>query len=104
MRQQMDYYKVVTEDMKSLGLRKNPNILQFEKEKWVYEENPQPGNQGSGGIWVANGKGNAHTLKKYMQEKSVTTKLFAVEIGKILYSNSYRTKTNKVRLLYEVLN
>ena len=87
-----------------MDLRKNLKSLEIEKEKWVYEENPQPGNQDSGGIWVANGKGNAHTLKKYMQEKGVATKLFAVEIGKILYSNSYRTKTNKVRLLYEVLN
>lgn len=97
------YYKVVTKDLKSLGLRKNPNILTFPKRKWVKEENPVFGNSDSGGIWVANGYGQANTLKKYMKEKyDLNCRIFLVEIGKVLYENSYRTKTDKVMLCHEV--
>lgn len=98
----MNYYKVVTPDMKSLGLRKNPNILTFRKNEWIKESSPKEGKQDTGGIWVANGKGHANTLKKYMISKGVIARVFGVEIGNILYSNSYRTKTDKVRLLTEV--
>ena len=100
----MVYYKVVTKDMKSLGLRKNPTIMTFIKEKWVIDMNPKEGKSDDGGIWVANGKGQAHSLQKYMLTKGIETRIFRTEIGKVLYSNSYRTKSNKVRLLYEVFN
>jgi hypothetical protein len=99
----MTYYKVVTVDLKSLGLRKNPNILNFEIGRWVHENFPKVGKSDDGGIWVANGRGQANTLQKYMLSKGVPTRIFKVEIGEILYSNSYRTKTSKVRLLPAVI-
>ena len=66
---------------------------------------------GTGGIWVANGLSAGKGLIKYMKKKSYKEnnsyyyrcRLFEVEIGDILYSNSYRTKTNKVKLLREVI-
>jgi hypothetical protein len=108
------YYKVVTEDLKSLGLRKNPNIMTFPINKWVYEPHPTKGDGGyggTGGIWVANGLSAGKGLIKYMKKKSYKEnnpyyyrcRLFEVEIGDILYSNSYRTKTNKVKLLKEII-
>jgi hypothetical protein len=100
----MDYYKVVTHDMRSLGLRRNPNIMLFTVGIWKHEPSPKEDKKDSGGIWVANGKGNAHSLEKYMLTKGIKTRTFRVEIGKVLYSNSYRTKTSKVKLLYEILN
>lgn len=108
------YYKVVTNDLKSLGLRKNPTIMTFPINVWVYEPNPtrdQGGFGGTGGIWVANDLSNAKSLIKYLKKKSIKEnslkfnecRLFEVEIGEILYSNSYRTKTDKVKLVKEIL-
>lgn len=108
------YYKVVTEDLKSLGLRKNPTIMTFPENVWVDEPNPTEGLGGwggTGGIWVANSLSAGKGLLKYMKKKSIKEnvpkfskcRLFEVEIGNILYSNSYRTKTDKVKLIREVL-
>jgi len=97
------YYKVVTSDLKSLGLRKNPTILTFPEGVWVKEKSPSIGKNDSGGIWVANGYGQANTLKKYMKKKyNLNCRIFSVEIGDVLYENSYRTKTDKVLLCHEV--
>lgn len=107
------YYKVVTQDLKSLGLRKNPTIMTFPINEWVYEINPtkdQGGWGGTGGIWVANDLGGAKSLLKYLKKKAIkenmpeflNCRLFEVEIGDVLYSNSYRTKTNKVKLINEL--
>jgi len=107
------YYKVVTKDLKSLGLRNNPTIMHFPIGEWVYEPNPtydKGGFGGTGGIWVANGLSNAKGLLRYMKKKALKEnvpkllkcKLFEVEIGNILYSNSYRTKTDKVKLKKEL--
>lgn len=107
------YYKVVTSDLKSLGLRKNPTIMTFPIGQWIYEPRPtkdQGGFGGTGGIWVANSLSNAKSLLKYLKIKSekennpefFKCRLFEVEIGEVLYSNSYRTKTDKVKLIREV--
>lgn len=109
------YYKVVTKDLKSLGLRNNPTIMTFPIGEWIYEPNPKEGPGGFGGvggIWVANGLSGGKGLLKYMRKKAKkennteleNCRLFEVEIGKVLYSNSYRTKTDKVRLVKEILN
>jgi hypothetical protein len=109
------YYKVVTKDLKSLGLRKNPTIMTFPIGEWVYEQKPtkdQGGWGGTGGIWVANGLQGGKGLMKYLRKKAIKEdkpeflecRLFEVEIGEILYSNSYRTKTDKVKLKKEIKN
>lgn len=109
----MKYYKVVTYDLKSLGLRKNPTIMTFPTGKWVYEPNPtydKGGYGGTGGIWVANGLSQGKGLLRYMIKKSIKEnnpyyakcRLFEVEIGNVLYQNSYRTKTDRVKLVKEL--
>lgn len=99
------YYKVVTQDLKSLGLRKNPTIITFPIGEKVFEKGKIfKDNRDSGGIWVANSIGNARTLRKYMKSKyNIDCRIFSVEIGIVLYQNSYRTKTNYVRLEEEVI-
>lgn len=108
------YYKVVTEDLKSLGLRKNPTILTFPEDVWVNEPNPTEdmgGWGGTGGIWVANSLSGGKGLLSYMKKKSIKEnapeydrcRLFEVEIGKVLFSNSYRTKTDRVKLIKEII-
>jgi hypothetical protein len=94
-------YKVVTEHMQSLGLRKNPNIMTFEIGKWVLEPTPVVGDggyRGIGGIWCCEKLSAARALKKYFERKYGAAEIFQCEIGNILFQNSYRTKTDKVKL------
>jgi len=77
----------------------------FPPLEWVDEPNPTKGPGGwggTGGIWVANGLGAARGLKRYMLRKGVSCRIFEVEIEEVLFSNSYRTKTNRVKLLKEI--
>lgn len=100
-------YKVVTEDMKSLGLRKNPNIIQFELGKWVYlkENEIEKSKNDWGGIWVARTLSNAKKLGEYMiKQHQQPTKIFKATLDEILYFNSYRIKTNGVKLFEEILD
>lgn len=97
-------YKVVTEDLKSLGLRKNPNVMSFPLGIWVYEPlDPQYNNKDFGGIWCCEKLSAARALKKYFERKYGKARIFECEIGEILFQNSYRTKTNKVKLIKEAL-
>lgn len=94
------YYKVVTKGMRSLGLRKNPTILKFTVNKWVSSPTVKEGKSDDGGIWVAQNLSGANKLKKYMDEQyGIKTLIFLCLADKILYSNSYRVKTNRVMLL-----
>lgn len=95
-------YKVVTENMKSLGLRKNPNIMQFSIGEWSYETNPDIGKQDSGGIWCCERLSAARALKKYYEKRYGKAEIFECEIGVTLYKNSYRTKTNKIKLFRRI--
>lgn len=97
------YYKVVTIDMKSLGLRKNPTILTYKIGKWIKSPTVKTNKDDDGGIWVTRNLGNANTLKKYMKNKyDKDCKIFKVAIGEYLYGNSYRIKTDKVKFIMAV--
>lgn len=96
-------YKVVTENMKSLGLRKNPNVMTFLINKWMYEPNPNEGKDDTGGIWCCEKLSAARGLKKYFEKRYGRAKIFECEIGVVLFQNNYRTKTDKVKLIKEVL-
>jgi|APSaa5957512622_1039677.scaffolds.fasta_scaffold48821_2 hypothetical protein len=98
-------YKVVTTDMKSLGLRKNPNILEFKLDEWYMldDSNVEEGNGDWGGIWVARTLSNATKLQSYMHDKyNQDTRLFKTALDDILFVNSYRIKTKGVMLFEEL--
>ncbi len=101
-------YRVCTEDMKSLGLRNNTNIHTYPVGEWYYlpEEDVVPGNEdwaGWGGFWVARSLGGARTLTRDMKERyGQHVRTFKCAIDRVLYSNSYRIKTNAVYLFEEV--
>ena len=98
-------YKVVTRDMKSLGLRRNPNILTYKLGEWYFlpESEVHEGPEDWGGIWVARALSGATTLQKYMKSQyNRETRIFKSAIDSVLYHNSYRTKTNGVLLLEEI--
>ena len=97
----MMHYKVVTEDLKSLGLRKNPNVMHFPIGEWVIEPEPLGGNYDYGGIWCTATLSNAKKLQKYFARYG-NSRIFTCEIGEVLYENSYRVKTNRVKLIKEI--
>jgi len=98
------FFKVVTGNMKSLGLKNNKTILKFSLGKWVKSPTIKKGISNDGGIWVAASLSAAKRLKKYMMNQyGKSCKIFKVLIGKILFKNTYRIKTDKVWFEEEVL-
>jgi hypothetical protein len=98
-------FKVVTNDLRSLGLRHNPNIMYFPVGEWVRLSNDQllAAKKDWGGIWSALRLSGARTLIKYMIEKYDTaTRTFLAALDNPLYANSYRVKSQAVILLKEV--
>ena len=100
-----EYYKVFTTELKSLGLRRNPNILTFIPNEWYFLETKDivEGSGDFGGIQVCSNLSGAKKLTEYMSKKhSVETRAFIVNIDRILYQNSYRLKTNGIYLKEEI--
>jgi hypothetical protein len=98
-------FKVVTADLKSLGLRRNPNIMEFPVGEWVNlpDSEIQIGNSDWGGIWSALKLSGAKTLTKYILDKyNLPTRTFEVALDTPLYANSYRVKSRGVILLREL--
>ena len=97
-------YRVVTMDMKSLGLDGNPNILTYPIGEWFYlsEKDVEEGKGSWGGIWVGRTLGKARSVAKYMKKKhNIETRIFDAAIDKILFANDYRVKTNGIYLMDE---
>jgi hypothetical protein len=98
-------YRVVTEDLRSLGLRRNPNILQYQIKEWYFlpEDWIVEGDGDFGGIWVCKNRSGASAIQKYMMEKySRNTRLFSAAIDKVVFENTDRAKTNGIMLLEEI--
>ena len=97
-------YKVVTEHMRSLGLRRNPSTIVFPMNSWVKEPRPlEHNNKDWGGIWCCEKLSSARALKRYYEGRYGKARIFECEIGEVLFQNSYRTKTDKVKLTKEIL-
>ena len=103
-------YRVVREDMSSLGLRHNLNTLVYPFREWLHlpDEQLHDGAQDWGGIWVARTQSGAQTLKDYMltentQHPPIQTRIFKAALDSILYGNSYRIKTSGIFLYEELL-
>lgn len=96
-------YKVVTENMESLGLRKNPNVIWYRMGEWFVEPNPMSGKQDGGGIWCCEKLSAARALKRYYEKRYGKARIFECKIGNILFQNSYRTKTDRIKLIEEIL-
>lgn len=100
---QQSFFKVTTSDRKSLGLRNNPTILTFPLGEWVKSSIVKEGNSDDGGIWLAVSLSNAKRLKKYMfKHYGKCCRIFRATVGRILFKNSYRIKTDKIRCEVEL--
>jgi len=98
-------FKVVTLNLESLGLRKNPNIVKYAIGEWYSLPSNQVRNGPNdfGGIWVARTLSGARGLRGYMRKQySQETRIFRVALGEILYFNSYCMKTDRVNMFEEV--
>lgn len=98
-------FKVVTMELKSLGLRRNPNILTYPIGEWyILPDNWVEAGKGDwGGIWLSRVSSTARRLQAYMKNHHNTEcRIFRSYIGKILYCNSYRLKTDQVKMFEEL--
>lgn len=97
-------YKLVTEEMMSLGLRNNPTPMQFSMGEWQFEErNMHLNADDEGGIWTALKKGSLKTLAKHCEKTwGMKTRGFLTAICNPVYANSYRIKSQGVMLLKEI--
>jgi hypothetical protein len=101
-------YKVVTNEMKSLGLKRNPNIKEYPVNEWFYlpKDELERGKEDWGGIWVTKDQSGARNIVNYMRKKySRETRVFKALLDKILHVGegySYRVKTNGVFLFEEI--
>lgn len=99
-------YKVVDENLRSLGLRKNPNIMTFPVNEWVMlpDEETKGGIDDRGGIWTALRKASIKTLQNYCLEKyQMKTRAFLTAMYRPMFANSYRIKSQGVMLLEEIV-
>lgn len=99
-------FKVVTEKLQSLGLRKNPSIMTFRIGEWIMlpDDELEIGNADQGGIWSALKLSGAKTLAAYMTKNyGVRVRIFLAMAEKPVYANSYRVKSQGV-FLFEELN
>ena len=102
----MVYYKVVTEDLRSIGLRGAPQI-QYKIGEWVYPLEPLSMHYfKGGGLWVYSKRSDALNGKRYVEKKHrIKCRIFFCRIGIILTHTPetfHRVKTNKVMLLQEL--
>ena len=87
-------YKVVTEDMESLGLRRNPNIFKYSLNRWYYD---------TSGFYLKRTFGEARRLVKYMKETySEKTRVFKTGINQIIDSNSSSIIAKNIMLFEEI--
>ncbi len=97
------YYKVLDQELFSLGLR-GATPIRYTIGEWIRPLEPlSPQLYGRGGLWVARRKGTALQLKRYMlNAHGKDVRIFSCRIGVILCETSGRFKTDKVMVLEEI--
>jgi len=97
-------YKVVTNDLESLGLRNNPTPMKFPIGEWVFEERNLECNANDwGGIWTALRQSSIKTLKNHCKNTwDMETRGFLTAIYNPVFSNTYRIKSQGVMILKEI--
>lgn len=103
-RDKIRYKVLLLPGLTSTGLL-HSSIIKYRLRSWTYPaEPPQKGKDGPGGLWANRSKGQARHLQKYIREAHrYETVIFICVIDRILYQSSYRTKTNRLFLLDQVV-
>lgn len=100
----MIYFKVVTCDLKSVGLL-GATPVQYKIGEWTYPFEPLSSHpRKGGGLWAIKRRSDAFRLVKYLMEKyQKSSRVFECIIGDTLYESSYRIKTDKIMLIREII-
>jgi len=98
-------FKVLRSDLTSLGLRAaRHNRIQYRVGKWAVPGESIAENGESGGLYVTPTRGDANELKRYFEKKyGLAARIFSCNIGRILKRTSCRIKTDKVKLVQEIV-
>ena len=90
-------FKVLRENLKSLGILGAP-LKQYYFDTWNKAERPlSPHPRKGGGIWLAKTLKDAKKLQKYVfKTRKIKTRIFFCKIGKIIFQTSGRIKTDKI--------
>jgi hypothetical protein len=98
-------FKVLRDDLTSLGLRAaKHNRIQYRINRWTIPHDSTSENGESGGLYVTPTCSDANALKRYFERKyGLTARIFSCEIGRILKRTSCRIKTDKVKLIQEII-
>ncbi|PIP17616.1 MAG: hypothetical protein COX43_03355 [Parcubacteria group bacterium CG23_combo_of_CG06-09_8_20_14_all_35_9] len=90
-------YKVLHFNLTSVGLL-GTTKMQYRFDVWnrplePLSDHPRKG----GGLWVVRKKSDAKQIRKYLFSKHhIVVRIFACQIGEIIYETSYRVKTDGV--------
>ena len=99
------YYKVLKEDLTSVGLR-GCKPIQYILNKWCFMNPPETlhfASQSKGGLNACKTKSGVRCLREYVKEKyGFETLVYECEIGKILYESKFKIETDKIRLIRNV--
>ena len=97
-------YRVVKKkDLTSLGLRRNPHILHYPINEWLYlpKKQIQEGPQDWGGISILLKPSQAKWMQNYMLDMhSMETRVFKAAFKDIIHLKERSVKTNAI-LMYE---
>ena len=90
-------YKVLCEDLKSIGLL-GATKKQYRFNVWNYPDEPLSDHPRKGGrLWVAPNKTSANGLRRYaLKRYGIRTRIFRCRIGRVLHQTSCRIKTDQV--------
>jgi len=98
-------YRVTTMDNSSLGLRRNPFILQYPVKEWykLPESWLVEGAGDFGGIWLSRTPSRARHLVNYIWNTyNRQSRVYLSNIDEILFCNANRIKTNGIYMISEM--
>ena len=96
-KKEIQYFKVLRNDLTSVGLLKAVR-MQYCFNAWnrplePISNHPRKG----GGLWVVKNKSDAKKVRKYLFNKhGIIARIFRCQIGQIIHETSYRVKTDGV--------
>lgn len=99
-------YRVVKKkDLSSLGLRRNPHILHYPINEWLYlkKKDIQEGPQDWGGIAILRNISQARWMQDYMLDMhSTETRVFKAAFRDVVHLKERSIKTNAIMMYEEI--
>jgi len=98
----MIYLKATKISMESIGLNR-ASIVQYNLGVWAYPDKVSS-SPIRDGLWVGKNRGFINWLKRYnLKRYNRRIRVFECEIGTVLYETCNRIKTDRVKLIKEII-